>query len=125
MTEHLLAGGVQRRLLAQALLGQVHHLLGDRMHGPGTLMVAGGHAVLFGQLAGVQAGLVVRLGRLDGVVQLVGGLLDAIDAVDQQLLEVVFRLLRKCTSFKYLRTLSAGRSDMSRKYVHPIRPRTC
>lgn len=94
MAEHLLAGGVQRRLLAQALLGQVHHLLGDGVHGAGALMVAGGHAMLFGQLAGVQTGLVVRLGRLDGVVQLVGGLLDSIDAVDQQLLEVVFGLLR-------------------------------
>jgi len=93
VAEHLLAGGVQRRLLAQALLGQVDHLLGGGMDGLGLLVVGGRQLRLLGQLGGIDAGLVVGLGGIDGVAQLVGGGLDPHHTLGQQALELALGLL--------------------------------
>lgn len=100
MTKHFLASGVQRRFLAQSLLGQVHHFLGDSVNGARTFVICGGRTMLLGQLAGIQTCLIIRFGRLYGIVELVGRLLDAIHAVDEQLLEVVFGFLW-CRSLMY------------------------
>lgn len=101
VAEHLLAGGVQRGLLAETLLGQVDHLFGSSMDGLGLLVAGGSLLRLLSQLGGVDAGLVVGLGGVDRVSQFVGGGLDPHHALRQQALELALGLLWEMGSWDF------------------------